>query len=148
VYSILNINTRLFVLISSLSILLSCSESNQESMVPDRWYSKSQVSEGEILFDANCVSCHGVKARGTVRDWKQPLEDGSYPPPPLNGTAHTWHHPKKSLVQTINNGGIAIGGKMPGFKDQLNNEQVDALIAYFQSLWSDEIYEAWESRNN
>lgn len=117
-------------------------------MVPDRWYSKSQVSEGEILFDANCVSCHGVKARGTVRDWKQPLEDGSYPPPPLNGTAHTWHHPKKSLVQTINNGGIAIGGKMPGFKDQLNNEQVDALIAYFQSLWSDEIYEAWESRNN
>lgn len=36
---------------------------------------------------------------------------------------------------------------MPAFKDKLNTEQVDAVIAYFQSHWNDKIYSAWSSRN-
>ncbi len=137
----------LMLLLFSL-LMLGCSNNEQQSKVAGRWYTQTQVTEGETLYDTNCISCHGIKARGTVRDWKKPLEDGSYPPPPLNGSAHTWHHPKKALIHTINNGGLAIGGKMPGFKDKLNTQQIDSLLAYIQSLWSDDIYQSWKSRDN
>ena len=32
---------------------------------------------------------------------------------------------------------------MPAFDEVLTDEQVDQAIAYFQSLWSDEIYSVW-----
>jgi len=129
-------------------VIVGCSENSAKiPTVPGRWYTEAQTLEGKDLYEANCISCHGVKGRGTVRNWQQTLEDGSYPPPPLNGTAHSWHHPKKALTLTINNGGLALGGKMPGFNDKLNDKQIDSLIAYIQSLWPDDIYRNWESRN-
>jgi thiol:disulfide interchange protein DsbC len=36
---------------------------------------------------------------------------------------------------------------MPGFGDKLAPDAVDAVIAWFQSLWPDEVYAAWEQRN-
>lgn len=36
---------------------------------------------------------------------------------------------------------------MPAFKDKLDAGQVDAAIAYFQSQWSNKIYNGWASRN-
>lgn len=129
-------------------VLMGCSDnSDQSPKISGRWYTEAQTLQGKALYEANCISCHGVNGRGLVRNWKQPLEDGSYPPPPLNGTAHTWHHSKKALTHTINNGGSALGGKMPGFGDKLNEKQVDALIAHIQSLWPDDIYRNWEIRN-
>lgn len=35
---------------------------------------------------------------------------------------------------------------MPGFKDKLKDEEKLAVISYFQSLWTDEIYNAWLTR--
>jgi hypothetical protein len=32
---------------------------------------------------------------------------------------------------------------MPSFKKVLTQEEKEAAIAYFQSFWSDEIYELW-----
>ncbi|MCG8427526.1 MAG: c-type cytochrome [Chromatiales bacterium] len=107
-----------------------------------RWYSSEQVETGRELFSIHCSSCHGKRAEGT-RNWRQRLEDGSLPPPPLNGTAHSWHHQLPVLRKAINEGGQSFGGKMPGFKDKLSAKQVDAVIAWFQSLWSDEIYAMW-----
>ena len=142
-------NLRVVLLLTILSfVIVSCSESSDQSpTVAGRWYTKAQIPAGKELYETNCISCHGINGRGTVRNWQQPLEDGSYPPPPLNGTAHSWHHPKKALAHTINNGGLALGGKMPGFNDKFNDNQVDALVAYIQSLWPDDIYKNWESRN-
>lgn len=129
-------------------MLVGCSDkSDQPPTVAGRWYTVAQTLEGKDLYKTNCISCHNVNGRGAVRNWQQRLEDGSYPPPPLNGTAHTWHHSKQALAHTINNGGLALGGKMPGFKDKLDDLQVEALIAYIQNLWPDDIYQNWESRN-
>ncbi len=32
---------------------------------------------------------------------------------------------------------------MPPFNDKLSSDEIDAVIAWFQSLWPDEIYRVW-----
>jgi len=130
-----------------LLFVAACGENAEsEQKIPGRWYSQSQADKGQIVYEKTCIECHGTQAQGITADWKKTLPDGSYPPPPLNGTAHAWHHPMKLLKRTINTGGIPIGGKMPAFKDVLIDEDKDNVIAYFQSLWSNKIYNAWLQR--
>lgn len=108
-----------------------------------RWYSEAQVEQGERLFQHYCAECHGGHAQGLAPDWRVRQADGSYPPPPLNGTAHTWHHPLSVLQRVIQEGGAPYDGKMPGFKGRLSEAEQLAIIAWFQHFWSDQIYEAW-----
>lgn len=110
---------------------------------PTRWYSEAQVVEGRAVFERNCAVCHGAEAQGLGGDWRERLEDGSFPPPPLNGSAHAWHHPQEVLLRVIDYGGEAMGGKMPAFIDVLQQHEKLAAIAFFQSFWSDEIYQQW-----
>ncbi|MCP3955271.1 MAG: cytochrome c [Desulfobacterales bacterium] len=106
-----------------------------------------QLAMGKRVFEANCQECHGIKARGVVKDWQKPDTDGKYPAPPLNGSAHAWHHDMKTLLGTINRGGIPLGGTMPAFKEVLTEEEKKAVLAYIQSLWPKDIYDAWKERN-
>ena len=110
--------------------------------VPGRWYTATQVEQGREIFQAHCAVCHGSTAEGT-EEWWVPEDDGLYPPPPLNGTAHAWHHPLEELLRYIEQGGIPLGGKMPGFGEALDENQRRASVAYFQSFWPDEIYRRW-----
>jgi thiol:disulfide interchange protein DsbC len=111
-----------------------------------RWYDQADIEKGATIFKQNCALCHGQNGEGTA-DWKKTGANGNYPPPPLNGTAHTWHHSKKLLKRTILDGGARLGGLMPGFKDKLTDEDVDAVIAFFQSKWPDKVYANWAGRN-
>ncbi|MEN8167255.1 MAG: cytochrome c [Pseudomonadota bacterium] len=111
-----------------------------------RWYSETQVARGDNLFQVNCSECHKPDASGTP-NWKERDADGKLPPPPLNGTAHAWHHPLSVLRRTVRLGGVPLGGSMPGFADKLNSEEIDAILAWVQSHWSDEIYRVWHERN-
>lgn len=126
--------------------LAACDQQSSEPKVSGRWYTQSQVNSGKQLYAEHCVSCHLVNAQGT-NDWKQTTPDGKYPPPPLNGTAHAWHHPLGVLKRVIAEGGIPLGGKMPPFSNKLNEQQTLAVISYFQSFWTDDIYGAWISRD-
>lgn len=108
-----------------------------------RWYDGDQVVLGREVFTQNCAVCHGAEAQGTVADWREKLDDGSFPPPPLNGSAHAWHHPQEILLRVIDYGGEAMGGKMPEFIDVLEQDEKLAAVAYFQSFWSDDIYQQW-----
>ena len=114
--------------------------------VDDRWYTQAEVERGAVVFDDNCASCHGGNAQGAF-NWKKTLKDGSYPPPPLNGTGHAWHHSFGTLMGTISQGGAPMGGKMPAFADELSRDDQKAAIAYFQSKWDKRIYEAWSERS-
>ncbi len=113
---------------------------------PARWYSDEQVAEGKRLFAALCAECHGKDAAATP-DWRRPDANGNYPPPPLNGSAHTWHHSLEVLRETIQNGGAPLGGVMPGFADRLSMQEIDAVIAWIQSLWPEEVYRVWSRMN-
>ena len=85
---------------------------------------------GENIYNKNCLSCHGPKGQGLAKDWKVKDENGNYPAPPLNGTAHTWHHSPEQLLYTINKGGVEMGGQMPAFEKRLTEEEKKALIEY------------------
>lgn len=140
---------RIFCISLTIFFMLSlsgCSQEKSEPKIPGRWYTQSHIDLGSKQFLKHCSNCHGKNAEGTV-DWRERLADGSFPPPPLNGTAHAWHHNLSTLLRTINNGGVPLGGKMPGFKEVLSDNEKLASIAYFQHFWSDEIYQAWLERD-
>ena len=101
---------------------------------------------GEKIYNKNCLSCHGPKGQGLAKDWKVKDENGNYPAPPLNGTAHTWHHSPEQLLYTINKGGVEMGGQMPAFEKRLTEEEKKALIEYMYSLWPKEIQEKYDDQ--
>ncbi len=128
----------------TLSFLLLCSMNASvfaANSIP-RWYSADQQTKGAVIFKQNCAVCHGEKAQATP-NWKQTNAKGQYPAPPLNGTAHAWHHSLDGLRKSVNDGGIKIGGLMPSFEKRLNDQDRDNAIAFFQSQWSDELYTKW-----
>lgn len=102
---------------------------------------------GKQVFDANCAACHGDRGQGAP-NWQKPGPDGKYPAPPLNGTGHAWHHPMAALQQTIRNGTLRIGGSMPPWKGKLSEEEIQAVIYWFQSKWPDELYAAWKEADD
>ena len=117
-----------------------------DSTMP-RWYTQGQVNRGYNLFQQNCAVCHKADASGTT-NWQQTDANGKLPPPPLNGTAHTWHHSLNVLRRAVREGGIPLGGSMPGFKDRLNAGEIDDILAWVMSHWNDKIYGIWQQRND
>ncbi len=133
----------LYTTLFATTLLTACSS---DEAVPGRWYTSEQVALGERIFQENCQRCHGERAGGTTADWREPLPDGRYPPPPLDGSAHAWHHPLSQLERTVHLGGAPVGGWMPAFGDKLSDQEIKAVLAYIQSLWPDRIYQAWLDR--
>jgi mono/diheme cytochrome c family protein len=72
------------------------------------------VAQGQHLFLMNCAHCHGDDARG---------DEG----PDLHGLRKT----DARLSALINNG---IKGEMPRFNQKLSGSDVQALIAFLNSL--------------
>ncbi len=131
---------KIFLLSVTLILLSACSNEDDAA----NFYESVQL--GKKIFDENCVQCHGSNGQGAVKDWTKKLASGKYPPPPLNGSAHTWHHSPQAILQSINEGSIKRGGVMPGFKDQLNAEEKRAIVNYIYNLWSPEIQRAYNKR--
>lgn len=104
------------------------------------------IRYGAKLFKANCATCHGDRGQGDP-NWRQRGPDGKFPPPPLNGTGHAWHHPLKMLKYVIKNGSPGGQGNMPAWKDKLSDKEIDAIVAWFQSQWPDQAYNAWYRTN-
>ena len=57
----------LFVFIGIASYLIFF---EKEATVENRWYTKTQVLQGQEIFAKNCAICHGQKAEKTVL-WKK-----------------------------------------------------------------------------
>ena len=139
-----NYRAWIMVTLFAMGLFVGCSKDVPSgSKGSARWYTAEQLDRGRILFQTQCASCHGENAEGTP-EWRKTNPDGHYPPPPLNGSAHAWHHPLSVLERTIAVGGVSLGGVMPGFADTLSEDEARSTIAYFQSYWSDEIYARWQ----
>jgi mono/diheme cytochrome c family protein len=121
----------------SLLLLSACSSDNSEN---------ADIATGKAVFEANCVVCHGKEAGGLVSNWKERGVDGKYPAPPLDGTAHAWHHSPAQLLKTINEGGIKMGGQMPAFEKELTDDEKQAALDYIFSLWSSQIKTKYDNR--
>ncbi|MCC6312663.1 MAG: CopD family protein [Thermomicrobiales bacterium] len=85
------------------------------------------VTRGEPLFARNCASCHGAGGQG---DGPAATELGAVP---ANLTvSHARAHGDDTLEFWVKYG---IGGtKMPGFGDELSDEQIRDVVAYLREL--------------
>ena len=134
--------SKIVLLALSVGFVFGCATSNK---VPERWYSQDQVAIGKPLYAEYCAGCHGDNGQGGV-NWDRPNKDGSYPPQPLNGSGHSWHHSRTSIEKTIAQGGTHPGATMPGFADSLDKQRRQAVIAAFQDFWDDKTYSGWLRR--
>lgn len=113
----------------------------------ERAYDPAVLEVGRAVFRENCATCHGQNAEGITPEWHKRDDSGKYPPPPLNGTAHAWHHPIPVLSKTIREGTIGIGGSMPPWDQKLDNAEILAIIHWMTSLWPNDIFRMWQQRS-
>ncbi len=102
----------------------------------------ASVTRGGRLFAQHCADCHGARAEGAA-NWRKQDAAGKFPPPPLDGTGHAWHHSIKVLKMTIRDGTGKLGGTMPAWGDKLSEQDMTDLINWIQSRWPDDIYATW-----
>lgn len=99
----------------------------------------AQERRGDALYAANCLSCHGGPAGGSMADY----------PPRHNANGHTWHHPDCGLVRVIRDGGDEMtqamrdmmapasdAPRMPAFKDRLSPADIEAVLSYIRLMWT------------
>jgi mono/diheme cytochrome c family protein len=118
-------------------------QAGAESGAPIRQLDQAQVTRGRIVYDRHCAECHGAEGRGQAGDWRVRDADGYYPPPPLDDSAHAWHHPTAVLLDVIRNGSEPGEGKMPAWKHVLSEAEMQDVVVYIKSLWSDPVYQLW-----
>ncbi len=111
----------------------------------------NQIARGRQIYLQRCASCHGQQAEGAP-NWQQPNARGNLPPPPHDDSGHTWRHSDAQLAEIIRNGLRDRFNKtpeltMPPFKDQLNDQEIAAVMSYFKSLWSVE-HRAYQEEQN
>ncbi len=148
--------TKISAAIFSAAVVLSCApvfadshhdmHSGHEAPVAKgpftRAIDKSLVERGRTVYLTNCAQCHGKEGEGDTH-WRHRGSDGKFPPPPLDGSGHAWHHPLADLREMILEGSRPGEGNMPGWKGKLSDDDIGAVIAWFQSLWNDDVFEAW-----
>jgi mono/diheme cytochrome c family protein len=92
------------------------------------------VQRGAELYEANCASCHGWATGGAISDI----------PPRHNAEGHTWHHGDCVLAEIVRDGPAPrpeAGDDvptMPAFGDQLSDEDIDAILVFVRTWWTDE----------
>ncbi|MBZ0291539.1 MAG: cytochrome c [Anaerolineae bacterium] len=97
---------------------------------------------GQVVYLKNCASCHGPNGEG--QNPAAPLSKdatGRFLAPPHDSTGHTWHHDDDLLIQIVREGGMGSPSDfypMPAFGDKLSDEDITAVIAYIQTLWTEE----------
>jgi mono/diheme cytochrome c family protein len=119
------------------------SDSLADAVPLDRNLDPAQVARGRAIYDKNCATCHGAEGKGPPGDWRVPNAEGKYPPPPLDDSAHAWHHPTAALLYVIYEGSPGGAGNMPAWKDKLSEQEMQDVVVYIKSLWSDPVYRLW-----
>ena len=102
------------------------------------------IEAGRALYADHCAACHGADLEGAP-DWQSPGPDGRLPAPPHDETGHTWHHGDGMLFDYVQSGGQAVlddlgvrfDSGMPGFGDILSDDDIEAILAFIRSTWSE-----------
>jgi mono/diheme cytochrome c family protein len=92
---------------------------------------------GQEVYTWVCAECHGEQAGGRADP----------PVPALDDSGHAWHHPDVQMREWIKQGKLGLVTEMPAYGDQLTDAEVNAVIAYIKTLWSEEQRETQKSIN-
>ena len=89
----------------------------------------AEAEKGKLLFDSNCLSCHAVE-----------VDKGSFGPN-LNNFANrveiagVLEHTDENLKEWIKDPTtLKMGNKMPAFKDALQDDEINEIVKYLNSL--------------
>lgn len=104
---------------------------------------KSQVEQGREVYQQYCQSCHGPEGKGLTEQWRERDALGELPAPPHDATGHTWRHSDAMLYQMISEGWRDPFNKsdrltMPAFGEVLTREEIEDVLAYLRTLWTEE----------
>lgn len=101
---------------------------------------EATLAQGQALYLSQCAACHGIDGEGQFPDNPmQPDATGRIGAPPHDKTGHTWHHDDDLLTQIVKEGGMGTPDRfypMPGFGDQLDDAEIDAVLAYIKTMWT------------
>ncbi len=97
--------------------------------------SRELVSAAGRLYGTLCEACHGAKGVGERPENLRATDEYGFVAPPLDDSAHGWHHSDRDLAQTILNGSPRNPRMLP-FKELVSESEADNLVAYIKSLWS------------
>ncbi len=102
----------------------------------------TEVAKGRQIYEQYCAACHGWQGEGAA-NWNKPDEKGEMPPPPHDETGHTWRHSDAMLFRMIAEGWRHPFNKtdrlaMPAFEDTLTDEEIQWVIEYLRTLWTDD----------
>lgn len=96
---------------------------------------KEKIARGQAIYEKYCITCHGKNGVGENPSNPKALdEQGNYVAPPLDGSAHAWHHSDDDLADFIASGSPQ-NKRMKAWKDTLSANEIRDVIEYIKSLW-------------
>ncbi|NHN30469.1 c-type cytochrome [Paenibacillus agricola] len=87
---------------------------NPEAKQPANLTEGSSKANGEALYKANCIACHGANLEGTIGSNLQKL-----------GAQRS----KEQIADKVQHG----GGSMPAFKDKLKDADIQSLAEWLST---------------
>jgi mono/diheme cytochrome c family protein len=81
---------------------------------------------GEQIYSENCSDCHRANGAGLPNTF-----------PALNGNSFVQGDPAK-VINTVLQGRKGELGRMPAWKNKLDDRQVAAVVSYLRQAWSNQ----------
>lgn len=111
------------------------------------------IAAGKALYAEHCAACHGADLEG-AENWQVAGADGRLPAPPHDETGHTWHHSDRVLFDYTRLGGrellaargIEFDSGMPGFANQLSDQEIWNVLGFIKSTWPERVREMQEQQ--
>ena len=122
------------IMIGILFIILGIYANWDSNNIAEPLASESTIRLGEQLYMQSCAVCHGNRGEGHADVAQAPA---------LNGDEHAWHHADGQLQEIILSGGV----EMPSFQEVLTNQEVAAVIRYFQTMWRSDQLQAQQANS-
>lgn len=132
-----------------IAVLAACGANNGAGSTRKR---DAQIALGAKVYAQYCAACHGPEGEGQRPDAPLQKDDtGRFPAPPHDETGHTWHHDDDLLIEIITYGGMGNPEDfypMPAFGDTLTDREIEAVLAFIKTLWTDDQRAAQQSRTD
>lgn len=107
----------------------------------------NRIANGAKLYQENCAQCHGPEAQGHP-DWERGRKEGFAAAPPLNGTGTEVKLSQAQMIHIIRNGVTRDDALvMPAWQGRVADRDLEDIIAWYQALWSGEVYNKWRRAN-
>lgn len=140
-----DVNNKLIIATLCAAMLAGCGDGAKQPEIQGkgpRQYDRNVLARGERVYLTNCAVCHGNGGEGKP-GWQQPGPDGLLLPPPLDNNGRAWRLSSSQMNQFIRQGSPHGRSKMPAWQGKLSDQEIDEVVTWITSLWSDATYLEW-----